>query len=180
MDNFYSDFWLQQGQSRFFLIDVIRATKSKFNKKQCILNFNYIVIVLFIIILMCGDVELNPRFTIDSDKIGLVLNERNMEIPSTSTGILKQSIGTRDKSTYMRSFFQWQGDGDCFLDGTQNNGNNCFENLNSSHEKSTLQHSTGTCISQFFYNYKYNICKSFGKRSTIRPIKININNCSSN
>lgn len=53
----------------------------------------------------------------------------------------------------MRSFFQWQGDGDCFLDGTQNNGNNCFENLNSSHEKNmeceSLQHSTGTCIPQF-------------------------------
>lgn len=125
LDNFYSDFWLQQGQIRFFLLDVIRATKSKFNKKLCILNFNYIVIVLSIIILLCGDVELNPGFTIDSDKIGLVLNERNMEIVSTSTGILKQSISTRDER-YMRSFFQWQGDGDCFLDGTQNNGNNCF------------------------------------------------------
>lgn len=160
MDNFYSDFWLQQGQSRFFLLDVISATKSKFNKKQCILNFNYIFIVLSIIILLCGDFELNPGFTIDSDKIGLVLNERNMEIPSTSTGILKQSISTRDER-YMRSFFQWQGDGDCFLDGTQKNGNNCFENLNSSHEKSmeceSLQHSTGTCIPQFFNNDKYNI-----------------------
>lgn len=106
-----------------------------------------------------------------------------MEIASTSTGILKQSISTRDER-YMRSFFQWQGDGDCFLDGTQNNGNNCFENLNSSHEKSmeceSLQHSTGTCIPQFFNNDKYNICKKFSKRSTIRAIKININNCSSN
>lgn len=98
MDNFYSDFWLQQEKSRFFLIDVIRATKCKFNKKHCILNFNYIVIVLSIIILLYGDVEKNPGFTIDSDKIGLVPNERNMEIPSTSTGILKQSISTRDES----------------------------------------------------------------------------------
>lgn len=93
-----------------------------------------------------------------------------MEIPSTSIGILKQSISTRDER-YMRPFFQWQVNGDNFLDGTQTNCNNCFENLNSSHEKSmesdSLQHSTGTCISQFFNKMINTLAKVLVKDSLL-------------
>lgn len=66
--------------------------------------------------------------------IRLILNERNVEISSTSTGTLKQSISTRSEGS-MRPLFRWQCDVDSFLDDTQIHGNNCSKNLNNSHKR---------------------------------------------
>lgn len=55
-------------------------------------------------LLLCGDVELNSGTIYDWDMIGPIFNERNVEIPSSSTGIFKQSIITKDEGYYETLF----------------------------------------------------------------------------
>lgn len=82
-------------------------------------NINYLFLTLSNIILLSGDVEVNPSpisgIAVKNQNLSRV--ENNMSTyklePSTSTRIYKQDVHNRDER-FFRPFFQWMGNGSSF------------------------------------------------------------------
>lgn len=79
----------------------------KFNKSYS-KNLKYKLIVLINIILLCGDVEINPGPNYDYDFNVFDTNKIVIAMPSTSSGIYKDNIQNRDER-FMRPYFTWKG-----------------------------------------------------------------------
>lgn len=146
-------------------------------------NLKYVFAILSTIILLCGDVEVNPG-PLNSSVI-----RSTSPIPSTSTGVFKKNVQNRDER-FMRPYFRWQGN-DSSIEDSQDFEirNNNFDahcklplselHSDTSEVNSTLNASLKSKSTSFnsLRDRKYETCSRCSKRFTKRAIVIHMKHC---
>lgn len=156
-------------------------------------NLGYVLAILSTIILLCGDVELNPGPAMLNNSNKVEINKANGPEPSTSTGIYKENAPNRDER-FMRPYFKWQSDDSsieeskCAATGNSSFSNHSYSLLptkssNDDFDTQSLPNGSQSvspkdiALTSSANKGKYEICQKCFKRFTKRAIIVHDKRC---